>query len=435
VWTVAVVALGLALLGVVEALPGGLGTAAFVAAALLLVLTTVTVGAMLVTRLPRHIVGWLLLAGGLSVAFAVGTGALADYGLNVHPGSVPGAVWLAVLSNATFGAFIGLLGGYVPLYFPTGHLPSPRWWPVPVLAAVPTFVVPLANLLVPLPPGTYPAGVINPLAVSGAGGQLLALLTAVSTPIGIVALVGVIASLVVRYRRAHGIERQQLKWFAYVGVVVILAFLVAFTAGGFTTGPLAIVGTVAWIVALLGLALMPVAIGIAILRYRLFEIDLLINRTAVYGLVTALLVVVFGAANILLQRLVESVTGQHSDLVAAALGVGAAVTFTPLRRRVRPLVDRVLPERAVLTLLFTDIVGSTQTVVELGDARWRGLLDRYLSTVRGELSRYRGHEVNTAGDASFATFERPADGLACAWAIRSAVRALGLQLVSRFANR
>jgi class 3 adenylate cyclase len=80
-----------------------------------------------------------------------------------------------------------------------------------------------------------------------------------------------------------------------------------------------------------------------------------------------------------------------------------------------------------LTLLFTDIVGSTRTVVELGDERWRGLLDRYLATVRAQLSRHRGHEVNTAGDAFFATFERPADGLACAWAIRSAVRGLGLE--------
>jgi len=154
VWTTWVVALGLAVLGLVEALPSGLGTAAFAAATLLVVLPTVTVGALLVTRLPHHIVGWLLLAGGVSFAVGNGFGALADYGLNVHPGSVPGAIWFAVFSQALNGTFMGLLWGYVPLYFPTGRLPSRRWWPVPVLAAVPTFVAPVANLFVPFTPGT-----------------------------------------------------------------------------------------------------------------------------------------------------------------------------------------------------------------------------------------------------------------------------------------
>jgi class 3 adenylate cyclase len=166
---------------------------------------------------------------------------------------------------------------------------------------------------------------------------------------------------------------------------------------------------------------------VAVLRYRLYEVDLLINRTAVYGSVTVLLAALFAVANIALQRMAESVTGQHSDLVTAGLVVGAALSFGPMRRAVRPVVDRVLPGRVMLTLLFTDIVGSTEKIVELGDVHWQALLGRFRSTVRQELARNGGREVNTAGDAFFATFDRPAAGLRCAWALRSAVHELGLE--------
>jgi hypothetical protein len=333
------VALGLGILALVEALPTGIGTAGFAAATLLVVLPTVTVGALLVTRLPHHIVGWLLLAGGVSFAVGNGSGALADYGLNVHPGSVPGAIWFAVLSQAMNGTFIGLLGGYVPLYFPNGRLPSRRWWPVPVLAAVPTFVAPVTNLFVPFTPGTYPADVQNPLVISGLGGQLIALFTTVSTPIGLVALVCVIASLLLRYRRARGVERAQIKWFAVAGVGVILAFLVAILTGGFTIGPLAIVANVAWIAALLGMAVVPLAIGIAVLRYRLYEIDRLISRSIGWGTLTVVLGAVFVGLVLALQAVLAPFTGSN-ELAVAGSTLLVFSLFQPLRRRVQALVDR-----------------------------------------------------------------------------------------------
>jgi class 3 adenylate cyclase len=102
--------------------------------------------------------------------------------------------------------------------------------------------------------------------------------------------------------------------------------------------------------------------------------------------------------------------------------------YVPIRRIVRPLVDRFLPGRSLLALLFTDIVGSTEQIVALGDERWRLLLGRYRAAVRQELSRYSGHEVDTAGDAFFATFERPAQAVSCAVAIRSAAAPLGIEL-------
>jgi hypothetical protein len=339
VWATWAVALGLGILALVEALPSGIGTAGFAAATLLVVLPTVTVGALLVTRLPHHIVGWLLLAGGVSFAVGNGSGALADYGLNVHPGSVPGAIWFAVLSQAMNGTFIGLLGGYVPLYFPNGRLPSRRWWPVPVLAAVPTFVAPVTNLFVPFTPGTYPADVQNPLVISGLGGQLIALFTTVSTPIGLVALVCVIASLLLRYRRARGVERAQIKWFAVAGVGVILAFLVAILTGGFTTGPLAIVANVAWIAALLGMAVVPLAIGIAVLRYRLYEIDRLISRSIGWGTLTVVLGAVFVGLVLALQAVLAPFTGSN-ELAVAGSTLLVFSLFQPLRRRVQALVDR-----------------------------------------------------------------------------------------------
>ena len=339
VWATWAVALGLGILALVEALPSGIGTAGFAAATLLVVLPTVTVGALLVTRLPHHIVGWLLLAGGVSFAVGNGSGALADYGLNVHPGSVPGAIWFAVLSQAMNGTFIGLLGGYVPLYFPNGRLPSRRWWPVPVLAAVPTFVAPVTNLFVPFTPGTYPADVQNPLVIGGLGGQLIALFTTVSTPIGLVALVCVIASLLLRYRRAHGVERAQIKWFAVAGVGVILAFLVAILTGGFTTGPLAIVANVAWIAALLGMAVVPLAIGIAVLRYRLYEIDRLISRSIGWGTLTVILGTVFVGLVLGLQTLLAPFTGSN-ELAVAGSTLLVFSLFQPVRRRVQALVDR-----------------------------------------------------------------------------------------------
>jgi class 3 adenylate cyclase len=115
-------------------------------------------------------------------------------------------------------------------------------------------------------------------------------------------------------------------------------------------------------------------------------------------------------------------------VVAGGLGLAAGLAFGPVRRGLRPLVDRALPARSRLTLMFNDIVESTQVIVDLGDERWREVLDRYRTVVRQELARCRGREVNTAGDAFFAVFDRPSRALDCAAAIRDAVAELGLQV-------
>jgi class 3 adenylate cyclase len=187
-----------------------------------------------------------------------------------------------------------------------------------------------------------------------------------------------------------------------------------------------VVGTTTAVIGF-GIAL-PAGFAIAMLRYRLYDLDLLLNRTVLYGAVTAVLVGAFFVANVGAQRVVVSVLHQPSDMVAAALGVAAGLAFGPIRRAIRPLVDRALPARARLTLLFTDIVESTQAIVDLGDERWREVLSRYRALVRQELSRHRGREVNTAGDAFFAVFDRPMSAVRCATAMRDGVKTVGLRV-------
>jgi hypothetical protein len=339
VWITWIIALALGAFAVVESLPTNLANAGFSAVDLLLVLSTVTVGAVLVIRLPRHIVGWLLLVGGVSLAVSLGTQALADYGLNVRPGSVPNAVWFAVISGAAGGSFIGLLAGLVPFYFPTGRPPSPRWRVVPFIAIVPTVAPGIFTALSPFSPGTFPAEVVNPLALGGAGAQLLAVLNPISNVLGLVAFVLVIASLVVRYRRAAGVERAQLKWFVVAGLFVVPTFMVAILTSSFTTGPLAIVTNVAWPLGIFSLAFLPVAIGLAILRYRLYEIDRLISRSISWAILSLGLGGLFVALILGAQAFLAPFTGSNELAVAGSTLLVAAL-FQPVRRRVQRLVDR-----------------------------------------------------------------------------------------------
>jgi len=340
-----------------------------------IVISTVAVGAVLVNRLPRHVMGWFLLAAGLSLAVSTGAGGLADYGLNVRPGSVPGAIGFAIVSGAVGGPFIGLLAGFVPLYFPTGRLPSPRWWPVVVIAIIPTLSPVITNLFGPFPAGTYPPAATNPLALEGVGGLLVQVLGGVSTVLGVVGLACAIASLIVRYRRAQGAERAQLKWFAYLGLVVVPTLVLAIVTGGATTGPLAVVTNIAWAAALLGLAFLPVTIGLAILRYRLYEIDRIISRTLAYGVVTAVLATVFVAVVLGLQTVLSTVT-QANTLAVAGSTVLVATLFQPLRARVQRAADRRFnrsrydAERTVAAFAerLRDVVGAVALRDELSAA-------------------------------------------------------------------
>jgi class 3 adenylate cyclase len=394
---------------------------------LLMLIPYASVGALLAIRRPQTSIGWILLAVGwffaiLSSSLDATAEQFADMSVSWPLGL------LAVVRVASVPAFLLLLA-LLAVVFPSGRLPTGRWGVAVRVALVIGLLLVLATAVTPTIyvnlGGRHSIFVRNPAAVLP-DLPLWQVIDpgATSIPIMVLAL-GAVISLAVRYQRAHDVERQQLRWLAAALVFVTVGVISAFVIGYLV--PSSVDNGLAWYPAIVALACVPIAIGIAVLRYRLYEIDTIINRAVVYGSVTVVLLAAFGLANIGLQRMLESLTGQRSELLTGALGIGVAVAYGPMRRLVRPLVDRFLPGRAVLTLLFTDIVGSTEHIVELGDQRWRMLLGRYRAAVRQELTRASGHEVDTAGDAFFATFDRPSSGVNCALAVRSAVKELGLE--------
>jgi hypothetical protein len=333
------------------------------------------VGALLAIRRPRTSIGWILLA--LAWTFAISFVAV-EAG-QVTDATVSWPLRLFALVHGASGPAGLLLVALLAVVYPSGRLPTGRWGTVVRVALITGVVLILA------------APILQ--EAEAAGGPILVL------------VFGAVFSLAMRYRRAHDVERQQLRWLAaalvFVGVAILVGLGITYLVPDPTESGLA------WILAIVALPSVPISIGIAVLRYRLYEIDTIINRAVLYGSVTIVLLAAFAIANIGLQRALESFTGQRSDLLTAALGVGVGLAYGPLRRRVRLLVDRFLPSRALLTLLFTDIVRSTEHIVELGDEGWRVLLGRYRAAVRHELARTHGHEVDTAGDSFFAT--RPAE--------------------------
>ena len=302
-------------------------------------LTSLSMGLVLVARLPRHTVGWLLWAGGLAMALTVIAQGLADLGLTTSPGRVPGAIWFAWLAAWVGGLALFVPATLLPLLYPTGQPPSPRWRPVVVATIVTIAAWSMCAAVGSFTPGTYPAGVQNPFAIGGAAGDLVALLPNVLALALAVLLVLAFTSVVVRYRRAAGIERQQIRWFAFVGVVAIAALLVAGGGKGITDGPGATIDSLAWLVGIGALAFMPIAIGTAILRYRLYDIDRIISRTIGWAVVTGVLVVVFAGAILLFQAVLAPLTGESTVAVAASTLL-VATLFQPLRRRVQARVDR-----------------------------------------------------------------------------------------------
>lgn len=395
-------------------------TAATIVASSLAAISLMTTGAVLVTRLPRNPIGWLLFASGLLSGFAfTGSAPL--------PFSPAVGSWVAWLANLCWVPALVAIGILLPLLFPTGKLPSPRWRPVVAIAVLATALSDLNTAFTPFSSNSAPPDIHNPLAVSGWAVTVLGIADTASTACGVIFFPLVAASLVLRYRTAQGSERAQLRWLVAALALIGPSLAVGIATSSVTSGWLVVVSSIAWLAVTVGLVLLPVAIGIAVLRYRLYDIDVLLNRTVVYATVSLALAAIFVAANLVLQQIVQAVSHQQSAPLTIGLAFSAGLLFNPLRRRLRPVVDRLLPPRAMQALLFTDIVGSTEMIVQVGDQRWRAVLARYLAVVRAELGRHGGQEVNTAGDAFFATFHRPLDALRAAWAIRAAVRKLGLE--------
>ena len=296
-------------------------------------LTFGSVGLVVARRLPRTVIGWLFLAiGGL---FAV-EGLIIAYstaGVLAFPGRLPGARESAWLLTWIWVPAVTLAAGILPLVFPDGRLPSHRWRPVLVVCLATVLVSSVVLSLVPGPilQATY---VVNPLGNDA--------LTMESPVVGIVIFLPLVASIALgaaallsRFRQATGDARQQIKWLllscAGLGLGLGLSGL-EFVVSGAQTKPFQVV-------ILAGALGIPVAAGIAILRYRLYEIDRIISRTLAYAVVTAVLAIIFVAVVLGLQAGLSTVT-QANTLAVAASTVLVATLFQPLRARVQRVADR-----------------------------------------------------------------------------------------------
>ncbi len=301
------------------------------AAYVVAVVSAVTVGALLASRRPAHPVGWLLLALGLSVAVSgVATG-YASYGLLARPGTLPAADYAAIDNGVSVLVWAACIG-FVLLLTPTGSLPSPRWrWWARIAAAAPLVAL-VSSALLPLDPPYR--SVANPLAVPALAGPLR-VVNAVTWGVTGLAILVAAWSLVVRFRRARGVERLQLRWLALaagLAVVMVLA-LVALAA----TGNEVLLG---WVSAVC-VALLPLATGAAILRYRLYDLDRIVSRTLAYGVLTVLL----GGGYVGVVLGLGQLLGQDRSLAVAGATLALAALFQPARRRVQGLVDRRFDRR------------------------------------------------------------------------------------------
>ena len=296
-------------------------------------LSATTVGALLASRRPRHPVGWLLLGLGLPVALSGLATVYAYYGLMARPGALPAADWAALYHGVSILAALVALQ-FVLLLTPTGSLPSPRWRWWAWVAGGSVAVALVTTLFLPFEPPFQATP--NPLDVPAALAGVLRPLSNLAWIVTALGLPVAAGSLLLRFRRARGVERQQLRWLVLAAAVA--AALLAATALALALGLLASTGNdvlLGWVSAVV-LGLMPLATGAAILRYRLYDLDRIVSRTVAYGLVTVLLAGVYAVVVLALGQLL----GRDSSLVVAAATLAVAALFQPARRRVQGAVDR-----------------------------------------------------------------------------------------------
>jgi hypothetical protein len=342
-WTLwAMIALGASVVVVVALLPDRAGVAGsirgseeptLIGAFLIYVVSSGTVGALLAAKRPANPIGWLLLVSAL--AYMVG-GLIETYIVEaffVRPGSLPALPWIVWIESLVFGLSFGLTGGFVLLLFPTGRLPSQRWRPVAWAAATGLALLLAGGALAPDAFESLP--IQSPLQLHNE--PLLLALEASGFVLLFGAVLAGVGSLVVRYRLSRGEERQQLKWVAFS--VLVLGFaLLAMTLLEAINGEAQVPDQLENLASTATLALMTVAIGVAILRYRLYDIDLVINRTLVYGTLTLLLGALYVGGVVGLPMLLP--LEKPNDVVVAASTLAVAALFSPLRRTIQEFVDR-----------------------------------------------------------------------------------------------
>jgi hypothetical protein len=309
------------------------------------------VGALIASRRPRSPIGWICLSEGLLWMFLGMIESYGIYGL-ARPNSVPFPVAVYALGEWLWVPTVGLLVIYLVLLFPDGRLPSRKWRPLAWLSGAAIVLGGAGNGLAPGPIADF-GGVRNPYGlegqpwVAGAANAVLVVL--------LVCILTSVASLVLRYRRSLGEGRQQIKWIAFAASVVGFGFVSAMASGlivvtfapeswgGANTPPFWF--DLLFTVVLLSFGGVPIAVGIAVLRYRLYDIDVLINRALVYGSLTFLLAATYFGGVVGLQYVFSVLSGQGSTLAVVASTLAIAALFNPLRTRIQAFIDRTFYRR------------------------------------------------------------------------------------------
>jgi hypothetical protein len=295
-----------------------------------------TVGAVVVSRQPRNTVGWLCCVAGLLGTLGGFAEEYARYALVPQGGALPGELVMAWLTLWVGALWVGLAFTLLLLLFPTGRLPSPRWRAV-AWASVASVTAGCAVLaLTPGPMPQMPGKPRNPLGIENAAATLDRMEALLNVCLALLVLLCA-ASVVVRFRHAGGVERQQLKWFAYGAGQLALLLGSGLVLGGLWER---VPQGLSDLVFSISFAMIPVAIGIAVLRYRLYDIDRLIRRTLVYGLLTALLAAVYAGLVLALGQLFGRVGTEPPSWAVAGATLAVAALFQPARGRIQQAVDR-----------------------------------------------------------------------------------------------
>ena len=299
------------------------------------------VGALIVSRHPRHLIGWMFCAAPLFFGASFITRQYAILALVVAPGTLPFGqamawfgFWLEIPAIALFVLFL-------PLFFPDGHLPSPRWKPVAFIAAAAVGAAVIITMVAPNTYAPFYPSIRNPIGLDQYAAVFDAIEGALQALLLAVVAVGAMA-VFSRVRRADADERRQIKWLAFAGAVLFATFVVEAVAR-FVPSLMSVTNILAGV----ALSAFPAAVGIAILRNRLYDIDLIINRTIVYVLLTAVLAGVYTAAVAFFQRMLVAMVGESNDLAIVMTLFVLATVFTPVKNTLQGAVDRRIKPTSV----------------------------------------------------------------------------------------
>jgi hypothetical protein len=296
----------------------------------------VSVGLLIVSRRTRNLIGWILLGIAFSAIVWAFSSEYARYALLTRPGTLPLGLAFAWVSQWSWVLYVWPVAVFLPLLFPNGRLPSPRWKAVAWFAIGHMVTGALAAALTPGP--IEDLEISNPLGLEWAGNALETINAAIFLVFPPLMMLVTLA-LLLRFRQSRGDERAQLKWFLYAAALFGLYATYGILSDYLRLPALPIVSGTVLFAAFL--ALFALAIGIAILKYRLYDIDIIIRRTLIYAILTAALALAYFVSVVLLQSLFRALTGQaQSELVTVVSTLAIAALFVPLRNRVQDFIDR-----------------------------------------------------------------------------------------------